>query len=38
MSVELGRISMETKGGPSGPSFDSVSVGGKRIINVFKMD
>lgn len=38
MVTELGRVSTETKGWNMGPSFDSLTVGGKRLVQVQKVD
>jgi hypothetical protein len=39
MLIELGTFSIETKGFVSGPSFDSTTLGGKRIsVLVSKID
>jgi hypothetical protein len=38
MVTELGRVSSETKGWISGPSFDTFVVNGKRVAFVTKLD
>jgi hypothetical protein len=38
MLIELGHVSAETKGIAFGPQFDSTTVGGKRLVQVQKID